>query len=234
MFFKEKKIKIFRKKEVIKHLALSVNGIFKWAQQNDASFRKAWKNSFKIIRDMVRFQIKSDIPVLTFNLLPSELKDNKNFFNIINYLTEFFDSFYMWDFLNKHQIKVSVVGKWYDLPNSLVESIKKVTLGTKDYDKFFVNFCINYSGQGEITDSFRVIGRKIKAGFLDPDMISKKDIKENLYSSYFIPPDHMVINSGKRSLDGFLLWDCSNTKIYFSDKLWPDFSRDELERVLEG
>jgi len=64
-------------------------------------------------------------------------------------------------------------------------------------------------------------------------MISKKDIKENLYSSYFIPPDYMVINSGKRSLDGFLLWDCANAKIYFSDKLWPDFSRDELEKVLE-
>ena len=86
---------------------------------------------------------------------------------------------------------------------------KQVIESTKDYDFFFTNFCINYSGHDEIVDACRLIARQVKAGKIDPNSISRETIKENLYSSYFIPPD-LIIKNGKATISGLLLWDSVN------------------------
>ena len=80
-------------------------------------------------------------------------------------------------FLIDNKIKVSVLGKWYDLQQNVVSAIRKIGEETKDYDSFFVNFCVNYDGQDEILDAFKLIGRQIKAGKMDPDLLKKDMIK---------------------------------------------------------
>ena len=76
-------------------------------------------------------------------------------------------------------------------------------------------------------DSIKLIARQVKADKIDADMINKELIKENTYSSYFVPPDLIVINGSKTTSD-LLLWDSPNAKVYFTNKLWPDFDRTEL------
>ena len=98
---------------------------------------------------------------------------------------------------------------------------------------FFVNLCINYDGQEELIDSFRIIARKIKSSTLDPDSITKEEIKENVYSSYFIPPDVIIITGKRKFFGGFLLWDSIKSKIYFSDILWPDIKIDDLISIIQ-
>ncbi|MCK5107880.1 MAG: undecaprenyl diphosphate synthase family protein, partial [Nanoarchaeota archaeon] len=91
---------------------------------------------------------------------------------------------------------------------------------------------VNYDGKEEIIDAMKVIAMKIKNGSLDPSSIDGDDVKENLYSSYFMPPDLMIINGGLQSTKAFLLWDSVNTKVYFSDKFWPDFKKEEISRII--
>ena len=130
--------------------------------------------------------------------------------------------------VNKSRIKISVLGKWYHLPGRVVDSIKKAIEATKDYDSFFANFCINYNGQEEIVDALKIIGMQIKAGKMDPELIDKDLIKENIYASYFMPPDLMIKNGSRKETSGFLLWDSVSTKLYFTNKLWPDFDKNEF------
>ena len=217
----------------IRHIALSLNGIEKWAEEHNQELADAWKESFLAINEFTSFQIKKDIPIFTFNVLPMELKENDNFSLIVDSLVEFFNYLLSSEIIKNNQIKVSVLGKWYDMPGRLLESIKKITIETKDYDKFFVNFCINYDGQKELIDSFRIIARKIKLSNLDPDFITKEEVKDNIYSSYFIPPEVIIITGKKKFLGGFLLWDSVNSKVYFSDKLWPDIKIDDLKEIIQ-
>ena len=69
---------------------------------------------------------------------------------------------------------------------------------------------------------------QIKSGRLDPELIDKDSIKESLYTSYFLPPDLMIKNGSKKETSGFLLWDSVNSKICFTNKLWPDFDKIEF------
>ena len=130
------------------------------------------------------------------------------------------------EFINANQIKMSFFGKWYDLMPDLVDVMKKFQSDTKDYDKFFVNFCINYDGQEEIVDACKLVARLVKADKLDPDSITKQEIKDNIYSS-FLPPDLIVSFTDKT--EGLLLWDSANSKLVFPRKPFEEFTKKDFD-----
>lgn len=217
-------------KAVPKHMALSYTD---YTTTNiKVPVDEFFKNKFSKIREMVNAQIGYGIPVFTIYLLSSDEKENVNFSVVIDTLTNFFNELAKEKNIFDNKVKVSFLGKWYNLPSKLVDSIKKLIDETRDYDSFFLNFCINYDGQEEIVDACRLIGRKIKAEKLDPDNVSKELIKENLYSSYFLPPEMIIVIDGQKHLSGFLLWDSTKAKVYFSDKKWADFSVNDITKAL--
>ncbi len=222
------------KKRNLMHVAITTNGVENWALENKKGIEEAYKKSFGRVIQAIEMQIKRKIPVLTIYLLPERLKKEERFSVFIGGFVEFLDKLKEADVVHKNKIKVSAFGKWYDIPGRAVEQIKKVLEGTRDYDCFFVNFCINYDGQEEIADACRLIARQINAGKLDVDSITKETIKENIYSSYFLPPDIIIKNGTIKRTSGLLLWDSVNSEIYFSGKNWPDFSEADFDKAVEG
>lgn len=215
------------------HIAMAMNGISKYAKDSKIELKESWRKSFDKLKEIIKFQAESDIPIFSFNLIPADLTERENFQEIAEYVAGLLDELRIWDLLAEKKIKISVIGKWYDLPTVLVDSIKRITRETRDYDAFFVNLCANYDGQAEIVDAFRVVAMKIKNGSLDPDSITDEDIKENLYSSSLIPPEIIIVNGGFQSTQGLLLWDSKYSKIYFIDKLWPELKLDDLSKIIQ-
>jgi undecaprenyl diphosphate synthase len=221
------------RKDVLKidmprHIAITMDGINEWATKNEVSLEEANKKSFLILKSTINTQVKLNIPITTFYILPEYEEATEEFTQLMNTTAEFFESIASSDLISKNKIKISVLGKWYDLPSRIVDIIKKAIDVTKDYDNFFVNFCINYCGQEEIVDACKLIGMQIKTGKLDPDSINKELIKESIYSSYFLPPDLVIKNGTKKETSGLLLWDSMHSQIYFTNKSWPDFDRTEF------
>jgi undecaprenyl diphosphate synthase len=215
------------------HVALTVEGCRDFSVKNKIPYEEITKQKFFNIKNIIRTCVKLGIPLFTFYVFPSTKKEDADITNVVDSLVSFFEDLKEWGFLTENQIKVSVLGKWYDLPGRLVEPIKEVIQDTRDYDKFFLNLCINYDGQEEIVDAARLIARQVKAGRLDPESITKSDIKENIYASYFLPPNLIIKTGTSKKMDGFLLWDSISSKIYFSNKQWPDFGRLEFLRAIE-
>jgi len=216
-----------------RHVALSVEGSKEAGLKKGISIEEINKQKLFNVKNIARTCVKLGIPLFTFYILPTRMGDEESYVEAVDSLIEFFEDLRKWEFITENQIKVSVLGKWYDLPGRLVEPIKGVLEETRDYDKFFLNLCINYDGQDEIVDAARMIARQVKAGKLDPETISKSDVKENIYASYFLPPDLLIKTGTAKKLDGFLLWDSINAKIYFSNKPWPDFGRLEFLKAVE-
>jgi len=185
-----------------------------------------------LIKDIMNTQIKLNIPIITIFLLSVSAKNSENFSFLMDDMAKFFNKLIEDKKIYKEQVKVSVLGKWYDLPERVVNPVKEIIESTKDYDKFFLNFCVNYDGHEEIADAFRIIARQIKAEKIDPESINNQLIKENIYSSYFISPDLIIENKNKFS--GLLLWDSKNSMIFFTDKQWPDFTKIDFFRAIEA
>lgn len=215
-----------------RHIAISMGGHLSYSKKYNIAVEQLYSRVFMKINDIIDFQIKMNIPIMTLHLLTGKAKSFENFPNVVDALVEFFDRLKNNRIISDNKVKVSILGKWYDLPGRLVEPIKTVIEGTKDYDTFFLNLCINYDGQEEIVDACRMIGRKIQAGKIDPEVIDKDAIKDVIYSSYFLPPDIMIKTGRRKSLKGFLLWDSTNSHIYFSNKLWLELDREDMMKAI--
>ena len=215
--------------KVPRHIAITTDGVEKWALKNNVPFEDAYKRDFLIIKSTVKLMVRLKIPVLSFYILEKSIdRESWHYPKLLDALVDMFNELSESGLIHENKIKISIFGKWYSLPGRVVDSIKKAINETRDYDSFFVNFCINYDGQEEIVDAIKLIGMQIKSGRIDPELIDKDIIKENIYSSYFLPPDLMIKNGSRKETSGFLLWDSVNTKIYFKNKLWPDFDRTEF------
>lgn len=208
------KIKI-SSKNLPKHIAITVE--HKSSEEPEVLKKALIAN----IQSILKILIKLNIPIASFYLPEKD----------VDLFTSLFQELYEWTFLNENQVKVSALGKWYDLPTKCIDEIKSVLNLTKDYDKFFFNLCINYNGQEEIVDACKLIAMQVKGDKIDPEKINKSIIKENIYSSYFLPPNLIITTGITNQLKGFLLWDSANAKVYFSQKNWLDFTRSDL---LEG
>jgi len=175
-------------------------------------------NSILNIKNITTIASKLNIPMLSLQI-PGDDND---------FLENLFKSLSGWDFAKENQIKITVLGKWYKLPERVVEPLKQVIEDTKDYDKMFLNLCVLYDGQEEIVEACTLIARLVKLGKIDPEGISKELIKENLYTSYLLPPDLLIRLGNSRSTGGLLLWDSSKTTIYFAKKALEEFGNDDF------
>ena len=186
----------------------------------------------KNVQRVIQTTIRLHIPIVTFYIMPKNKKmDHSRYADYVSILMQ---ELHNWSMLDTYQVKVSVIGQWYDLPGRAVEPIKKVIDDTQDYDRFFVNFCINYSGQEEMVSAFRLIAKKLEMRKLDSDMISGELVKEHLHTSYFIPPDLILIVRPRPSLDGFLLWDSPKAFLYLVNKSWDAFKTVDLIKGIKA
>src|SRR3989338_9033473 len=182
-----------------RHIAIVTKGKHVYAEKHSKPIQQVYDKSNLIILSTIKEIVRLNIPIATFYLLSTRAKELPNFSDVTDSLADFFSSLCENNLVVNNKIKISFIGKWYDFPGKLVNSIKRVIDKTKDYDSFFVNFCINYDGQQEIVDAVKLIAMQIRAGKLDPDLITKETIKENTYSSYFMPHDLIIINGSKRT-----------------------------------
>jgi len=215
------------------HLAITMEGAVAYAKKEGITLAESYKKCFTVITNLLQIQTKWNIPILTISVLHERMKkDAEPFTALLEQLALFLEQLKDNKAVHDHKIKVSVLGKWYNLPGKVVEPIKDIIEATKDYDSFFLNLCINYNGQEEIVDACKLIARQIKADKLDADLITKEVVKENLYSSYFVPPD-LVIKTGLRhEIPGLLLWDSMYAIIYFAEKYFPELTRKDIDRAV--
>lgn len=206
-----------------KHIAIIVDGCEEFAEKNKQPIADVYKTQFLNIKNAIKIGVKLKVPIMTFFSRSTKPADEE-----IDQLVEFFNLLLNWNLIHENQIKISVLGKWYNMPDRLIEPIKKIISDTKDYDKHFVNFCIQYTGQEEIVDACKLIAQQLKLDKITPEGINSALIKENIYTSYYLPPDLMIVSGKKKTTGGVLLWDSTNTKIHFTDVLWPDFGKENF------
>ncbi len=205
-----------------KHIAITLH------EPLTGNLKEEYNKRNEIIKMLLEEQVKLQIPVITMYLIDMQLREEE-FSESVDALTRLFES--ILEFVNQHQIRVSAFGKWYDLPGTLVEAVKKLITESAEYDKFFLNICLNYDGQEEIVDACKLVSIKIAGGKMEASSISKQTIKENLYSSYFIPVD-LIIKNNPQQLCGLLLWDSAQSKIYFTGKAWNKFDKKEFHKAI--
>ena len=206
---------------------------YAYAESKGIDLKELYEKRLRIVLGILELQVSLSIPIVTVYLLPSGLSSAEGFDANADSIEELFLAVKDSTYVHGNQVKVSVLGKWYDLPGRVVDAIKGMIEATKDYDRFFFNICVNYDGQDEIVDACRIVASKVKSDRLDADSITKEVIKDSIYASYFIPPELIIINGDKR-LDGFLLWDSAGSRVHFTGRQWHEFRKRDFLKAMKA
>ncbi|MPN48373.1 Ditrans,polycis-undecaprenyl-diphosphate synthase ((2E,6E)-farnesyl-diphosphate specific) [bioreactor metagenome] len=132
------------------------------------------------------------------------------------------------DELINNRVKVNIVGLENNVPPKVWKTLKKAELMSKEGDLLKVNIAFNYGGTEDILHAVKSIAQKVEDGSINIDNIDVKTIEKNLISKDVGPIDLLIRTSGELRISNFLLWQLAYTEMFFSDKLWPDFSESDL------
>jgi len=87
---------------------------------------------------------------------------------------------------------------------------------------------LSYSSRWEITHAMKKIAMQVKEGKINPEDINEELISSNLTTKGIPDPELMIRTSGETRISNFLLWQLAYTELYFTDKLWPEFDKEEF------
>jgi undecaprenyl diphosphate synthase len=91
---------------------------------------------------------------------------------------------------------------------------------------------LSYGGRAEIADAARRIAEEVRAGRLEPAAVDETVFARHLLTNGIPDPDLLIRTSGEKRISNFLLWQCAYAELVFLDRLWPDFTRDDLEYAI--
>ena len=138
------------------------------------------------------------------------------------------------DQMERDRVKMAFFGDLTPLTPELRELCRRTEEISTHYEGCQVNICLNYGGRDEITRAARALAAECVREGRDPDTITEEDITNRLFSAGVPDPDLIIRPSGEIRTSNFLLWQSAYSEYYFTDVLWPDFTKEELLKAISA
>lgn len=132
----------------------------------------------------------------------------------------------------KNNMSVRVLGDITPLDEDLKASILELEEVSKDNTGLHFQVALNYGSRDEILRAVQRIAEDVKMGKLESSQITEGKFSSFLDTKGIPDPDLLIRTSGEERLSNFLLWQLAYTEFYFTDVLWPDFNKAELEKAI--
>lgn len=212
----------------VKHIAVIMDGNGRWAQQRGLSRIEGHREGIKRVNDIIDESIELKLKALTLYTFSMENWQRPK--PEVNALMRFLRSYLKNEMegLARKNIVFRAIGNLKRLPNGIQALLKDFEDITKNNTGLLLNSALSYSGRDEIVNAVRSI---VEEG-VPADKIDEKTIQSHLYT-YGIPdPDLIIRTSGELRLSNFLVWQSAYSEFYFTETLWPDFSREEFRTAM--
>ena len=134
--------------------------------------------------------------------------------------------------MERDRVKMEFFGDLSPLTPELRELCERTREISKHYEGCQVNICLNYGGRDELLRAARAYAQDCLEGKADPNHLGESEFTDYLFSRGVPDPDLVIRPSGELRLSNFLLWQSAYAEFYFTDVLWPDFSKEELHKAI--
>ena len=135
--------------------------------------------------------------------------------------------------LNREGVRIRFIGDLSLLEADIVSLIEMSETKTKANTKLDLIIALSYGSRQEITAAVRTLVSHVMAGDVSPESINEKTLEDCLYTSNIPDPAMIIRTSGEKRISNFLLWQSAYSEFVFTDVLWPDFSRKNLEESIQ-
>lgn len=221
--------------EVPVHLAAVPDGNRRYARENGVSEAEAHSMGADKMEDLLYWCLDLGIKMVTGYAFSTENfkrpKVEKK--ALMGIYSEKFRKIAQDERIHENEVRVRAIGRTKRFPREVRDAISVAENATRGYDKFHLTVAIGYGGRAEVADAARELSEKVSRGELDPEEIDEEKLESELYAPELPDPELIIRTSGERRLSGFLLWQASNSRLYFLEKYWPELEKEDLIRAIE-
>ncbi|MFV8380721.1 isoprenyl transferase [Corynebacterium hindlerae] len=211
-----------------RHIALVMDGNGRWAQERGMKRTEGHKRGEAVLMDVIDACLELEIPYLSAYAFSTE--NWRRSADEVRFLMGFNRDVLrrQRDVLNEKGVRVRWAGRRPRLWRSVIRELEAAEELTKDNTRMTLAMCVNYGGRAEIVDAAREIARRAAAGELRPDDIHEKNFGQFLDEPDMPDVDLFLRPSGEKRTSNFLLWQSAYAEMVYQDKLFPDFTPEDL------
>jgi len=213
--------------KVPKHIAIILDGNRRYAKKLGLQLWKGHEFGIKKLEQLLDWCIELGIKELTLYSFSTEnfrrTKREKDF--LFKIFKREFNNMKHRGNIFKNKIRVNVIGRLNMFPKGIRKAMLDIMEKTKKHKNFIVNFAMAYGGRQEITDAVKKM-IKLNVRNIDDDTITK-------YLYLKSEPDMVIRTGGEIRTSNFLTWQSVYSELIFLDKLWPEFTKEDLIKCIE-
>ena len=210
------------------HIAIIMDGNGRWARNNGRTRVHGHRNGVKAVRAVSEACAELGVSFLTLYAFSTEnwsrpkAEINALMTLLIGTIRSEIKT------LHKNNIRLNAIGDLEALPRRCKRELLSAIEDTRHHDRMTLTLALSYSARWELTTAMRAMAERVKAGELDAQKIDEHTVESFLNTAGIPDPELLVRTSGEHRISNFLLWQIAYTELYFTDTLWPDFTKDDL------
>lgn len=213
------------------HLAIILDGNGRWALKKGLARSIGHKVGADTLKEIISYAFSLNVKVLSLFCFSTEnwKRDKDEVDYLFSLLTSYLNEF--GNKLIEKDIKVIFSGDISKLPKSCMLACERLKLKSKSNKSHIINFCINYGFKDELVKAVKEIALKVKNNNLNVSSIDESVIESHFYSKDLPSIDLLIRTSNELRLSNFMLYQASYAELYFTKKLWPAFSKKDLQKA---
>ena len=215
-----------------RHVAVIMDGNGRWAKKKGMARVFGHQNGVKAVRETTEAAAEIGIAYLTLYAFSTENWNRPQ--REVNALMKLLVSTLKKELktLMDNDIRLQTIGHTHNLPNTCRKQLNEVMEHTSENKRMTLTLALSYSSKSEIIQSVKNIAHDVKKGLLNPEDIDNNLFESHLFTSGIPDPELLIRTSGEHRISNFLLWQIAYAELYFTNKLWPDFRKEDLYQAI--
>lgn len=216
-----------------RHIALVMDGNGRWAEERGMKRTEGHRRGEAVLLDVVDACLALDVDYLSAYAFSTEnwRRSAEEVRFLMGFNRDVLRRQRHW--LNEKGVRVVWAGRRPRLWRSVIKELEAAEELTKDNTKMTLVMCVNYGGRAELVDGIRVLAEQVSRGELDPRSITEKTVSSVMYDPDMPDVDLFLRPSGEKRTSNFLLWQSAYAEMIYQDKLFPDFTPEDLFAAVE-
>ena len=219
--------------ENLEHIAFIMDGNRRWAKAQGLPVISGHEKGAETLTEIVKACKELGIKYVTVYAFSTEnwKREKSEVDGLMNLLRKYLDKSFKE--LEENNARIMFIGERDMLAPDIIEKMQKIEERTKQNSDITLCVALSYGSRQEIIAAAKRIAILAQNGELNAKDIDEKKFSAMLYTKDLPDPDLLVRTSGEKRISNFLLWQLSYCEFFFSDTLWPDFSKQELIKIVD-
>ena len=218
----------------LQHIAIIMDGNGRWATRRGLPRSLGHKQGAEVVQTITKAAAEKGIKYLTLYAFSTENWQRSE--EEVSYLMDLLREYLKSDLreIKENEVRIRFIGEREMLDADIQKMMLNLEQETEHFDKMTLCIALSYGSRQEIISAVKRTASLVKNGDIRLEDVDIHLFSDMLYTKGIPDPDLLIRTSGEQRLSNYLLWQLAYSELAFTDVLWPDFTPENLQEIIDN